>query len=594
MRRISFLSSTFLFLALFGYKNLVYGADFNVEIEKIYEIRTENEIYVTETRKITNNSQDRLISSNNSESFQIVVLSQEVDQLNSSFLSAKSSIDGRLVQNNKGATSSETIELLIPYDGAININQSKEFKLEYINTGLVERTGALIDIYAPGFSENYKFENNGTGYSYKTIIRIHKDVGDIGFVVPSPVKEIQDGDYYVYEISQESLIGSKIWVQIGNSQYYKFNIKQEVIASDSINKGYSNSYHLVIPRDIKEAETTQKVYYSKFDPLPSQIVEDEDGNLIATFKIPSHENKTILIEGFSQINKNDLQATRDNSGTIEEIDSTEFSKLLSPANYWEVDNPEIISKANELKGEETNIYSIVESNYSHIIDTIDYSDVKRFGINDRQGALKTLQGGAAVCMEYSDLFLTLTRAQGIPARAAFGYGYDARIGENQQDAHQWVQVYLPGLKEWLSVDVTWGESGPSLIGGDLNHFYTHVASIDPDSPPSVQRTSYGKQVGLEAPQFEIEAIQKWEDTLVLQTEEELLVLYPEVDKNRLELVFEELTLRIQIMNVPPIISQNAEYVIYTGIALLTLSGLMFIKLLFDFLRREKSEKNGTY
>ena len=55
-------------------------------------------------------------------------------------------------------------------------------------------------------------------------------------------------------------------------------------------------------------------------------------------------------------------------------------------------------------------------------------------------------------MEYSDLFLTLARAQGIPARAAFGYGYDARIGENQQDAHQWVQVYLPGMKEWLSID----------------------------------------------------------------------------------------------------------------------------------------------
>ncbi|HRO64654.1 MAG TPA: transglutaminase domain-containing protein, partial [Candidatus Dojkabacteria bacterium] len=447
-----------------------------------------------------------------------------------------------------------------------------QFKIEYTNTGLTKKTGALLDIYAPGFSENYQFESNSTSYNYKTIIRLNKSLGDVGFVVPSPANTTTDGEFIVYEISQESLVGGKIWIQIGKTQYYKFNIKQEVMASDTINKGYSNEYHLVIPRNIDEAETTQKVFYTIFDPLPKQIVEDEDGNLIATFKIPSHENKTILIEGYAQVDKVEVQATPENSGTISDIDSTIFSQYLQPAEFWEVDNPEIISKANELKAEETNIYSIVESNYSHIVDTIDYSDIKRFGINDRQGALKTLQGGAAVCMEYSDLFLTLARAQGIPARAAFGYGYDARIGENQQDAHQWVQVYLPGMNEWLSVDVTWGESGPSLIGGDLNHFYTHIASLDPDSPPSVQRTSYGKQVGLEAPQFEIDAIETMVESAELFTHEELIILYPQIDKNRLELIIDELTLRIQTANIPPVISQNAQYVIYVGVGLIGLAG----------------------
>jgi hypothetical protein len=590
MKRILFTLSFSIFL-LFGFQVNAYGADFNVEVEKIYEINTPNEIYITENRKITNNSQNRLISKDNTETFQIIVLSENTDQLTPSFLSAKSYIDNKLVQNTKGSSGIDTLELNIPYNGAINIGQSKQFKIEYTNTGLTKRTGALLDIYAPGFSENYIFENNSTNYTYKTTIRLKKSLGDVGFVVPSPVKETVDGEFVVYEISQESLVGSKIWIQIGKTQFYKFNIKQEVVASDTINKGYSNEYHLVIPRSIVEAETTQNVFYTSFDPLPKQIVEDVDGNLIATFKIPSHENKTILINGYAVVDKVNVQATPENSGTISDIDSTIFSKYLQPAEFWEVDNPEIINKAFELKAEETNIYSIVESNYSHIVDTIDYSDIKRFGINDRQGALKTLQGGAAVCMEYSDLFLTLARAQGIPARAAFGYGYDARIGENQQDAHQWVQVYLPGLKEWLSVDVTWGESGPSLIGGDLNHFYTHIASLDPDSPPSVQRTSYGKQVDLEAPQFEIDAIETMVESEELLTHEELLTLYPKIDKNRLELIIDELTLRIQTSNIPPVISQNAQYVIYFGVGLLGLAGVLFINLILNFFKRNHLEKD---
>ena len=588
MKRILFTLSFSIFL-LFGFQVNAYGADFNVVVEKVYEINTPNEIYITENRKITNNSQNRLISSDNTETFQIIVLGENTDQLSPSFLSAKSFIDDKLVQNTKGSSGIDTLELNIPYNGAINIGQSKQFRIEYTNTGLTKRTGALLDIYAPGFSESYLFENNSTSYTYKTTLKINKSLGEIGFVVPSPVKETDNGEFIVYEISQESLVGSKIWIQIGKTQYYKFNIKQEVVASDTINKGYSNEYHLVIPRSIVEAETTQNVYYTSFDPLPKQIVEDVDGNLIATFKIPSHENKTILINGYAIVDKINVQATPENSGTISDIDSTIFSQYLQPAEFWEVDNPEIINKAIELKAEETNIYSIIESNYSHIVDTIDYSDIKRFGINDRQGALKTLQGGAAVCMEYSDLFLALARAQGIPARAAFGYGYDARIGENQQDAHQWVQVYLPGLKEWLSVDVTWGESGPSLIGGDLNHFYTHIASLDPDSPPSVQRTSYGKQVDLEAPQFEIEAIETMVESVELLTHEELLTLYPKIDKNRLELIIDELTLRIQTANIPPVISQNAQYVIYFGAGLLGLAGVLFINLILNVFKRKHSE-----
>jgi len=570
-----------------GFLRQVHAADFLVEVEKTLVINSAESVEITETRTIHNNSANRLISKDNSEVFQIIVINENADKLQPSFMTSQTFIDGKIMQNNQGAGSADTIEVQVPYDSSIGIGQSKEFKIIYSNYGLTKTTGALLDIFAPGFSKDYKFENETTRYSYKTTIKLNRNLGEVGFVVPDPAETTIEGDYHVYKISPDSLVGSKIWIQIGKTQYYQFILTQAVKASDTINKGYFNEYSLIIPRDMTEAETAQKVFFKKFDPEPKQIVTDEEGNLIATFKMPSHQDGVITVEGYAQVNKIESQASKANAGVLNDIDIQEMVKYLNPAQFWESDHPEIREKAFELKSEKNNIYEIIESNYSHIVDTIDYSEVKRFGINDRQGALKTLRGGAAVCMEYSDLFLALSRAQGIPARAAFGYGYDARIGEDQQDAHQWVQVYLPGLDEWLSVDVTWGESGPALIGGDLNHFYTHVAVVDPNSPPSVQRTSYGNQVGLEPPEFEIKAIKQLPEGEVLSTALEVLETYPEIDKNQLEVLFDNLTLRIQTANIPASMSRNAHYMIYAGFALFALAGVLILKVVVGYFVRKR-------
>ncbi len=573
-------------LSVSGFFYRVEAADFEVEVEKIYVIDSPEKVDITEIRRVSNKSSNRIISKDNQEVFQIIVTKENSDKLNESFATSQSFINGRITQSQNGKQTEDTLEVAVPYDSSIGIGGTKEFKLTYSNFGLTQTTGALLDIFAPGFGKDYTFENNNTKYSHKITIKLNKNLGEVGFVVPTPANTSTEGNYIVYQISQESLIASSIWIQIGKTQYYHFILTQKVKASDSINKGYSNEYNLVIPRDMNEAETVQQIYFKKFDPEPKQIIEDDEGNLIATFKIPSHQDSIITVEGYAQVQKIEKQANKENSGVLGDIEVQSMINYLNPAEFWEVDHPEIQTKAKELKGDKTNIYEIIESNYSHIVDTIDYSEVKRFGINNRQGALKTLNGGAAVCMEYSDLFLALSRAQGIPARASFGYGYDARIGEEQQDAHQWVQVYLPGLNEWLSVDVTWGESGPALIGGDLNHFYTHIASIDPDTPPSVQRVSYGNQVGLEPPEFEIKATKELPRGEVLSSSEEVLERYPNIEKTEFEMVFDNLVLRIQTSNLPASMSRNANYMVYAGIGLFALSGLILLKVLVNKILRK--------
>lgn len=584
MKLILFSITSVCFLALIGVFSPIFAQDFNVDTERIYTVDSQEVVLVTEKRTITNNSATNIISGNNNEVFQIIVLSGNNAKLEDSFLSAEAFVNGQIVQFQKGKEDEDSIEIVIPYSSAIGIGQSRTFEVRYKNYGLSEATGALFDIFAPGFSEGFKFSNNNTVFSFDTKVLVSRKLGEINFAAPESEKNTTTS-YNEFSFSQESLKGTNVWIQVGTSQYYKFVITQEVKASEKINKGYYNEYKLVLPRDIFEGEIEQKVYFQSFDPSPKEIVQDEEGNLIATFKVLSSEDRTITIAGYAELSKTGLDVSEKNSGTLDQIDTQSNSNYLGSSEYWEVDASEIQQLGQELKGQENNVYEIIEKTYQHIVDTIDYSEVKRFGINERQGALKTLQGGAAVCMEYSDLFLALARAQNIPTRAAFGYGYDARLGVDQQEAHQWVQSYIPAQDRWISIDVTWGESGPTLIGGDLNHFYTHVASLDPNTPPSVSRTSYGNKTELEAPQFEISALKSIPEGEVLSDASEILITYPPTDENQLEQLVDGLTLYIQTANIPPSVSRNAQYVVYAGFGFIALAGVLFLKLIVDLLRK---------
>lgn len=595
MKTLLSVTISILGLAVLGFLFPVYAQDFSVETTRTYTVDSKEEVLVTETRKVTNNSNSSLISGNNNEIFQIVVISGNNDRLEDSFLSAEAYVNGQIVQFEKGNMSEDSIEIVVPYNTAVGTGETRTFDVRYTNYGLSEQNGALLDIFAPGFSDNFQFQTNNTVFTFKTRVLVAKNLGEINFAVPNSKLKSTNPVYYEYSFPQESLIGTNIWVQIGTTQYFGFTLTQHVTASETVNKGYYNEYNLVIPRDIIESEVTQKVYFNTFNPPPKHVIQDEEGNLIATFKILSSEDAIITITGFAEVSKTGFDVTTENSGTLSQIDSYTYARYLAPAAYWEVDAPEIQQLANELKGTETNVYEILEIDYDHIVDTIDYSEVKRFGINERQGALKTLQGGAAVCMEYSDLYLSVARAQGIPTRAAFGFGYDPRLGEDEQEAHQWVQSYIPEQDKWISIDVTWGESGPALIGGDLNHFYTHVAVTDPDTPPSVQRTSYGNKTELSAPEFEISALESISEGLDLADTGSVLSTFIPDDENKLEEVVGNATLFIQTANIPPSVAQNAQYVVYAGLGLIALAGVLIVKLVWDLVRnRSRKSRIKNY
>jgi transglutaminase-like putative cysteine protease len=466
----------------------------NKEHNRIFTV-AEDYLEVEET-KITNVTQFGFqISSGSTEAFTIfspIEGDPEYDEKLTKTLESIKVTDtsGNNIEFTTEPFSSKSYVVKIKTTNPILTGSPYVLNLKYNSYGLVVNAGAIKDIYIPGLPEEYKFEENNISEKITTKLIIPNEFKEVNFV--SPEHEIaNNSESREINIPQENIVGNTTWIQLGKEQFFSFVIEQEAPKTTAFPLAI-NTFDLLLPRNIESGSITQEVFYTEFSPEPFSVKEDPEGNLVATFKVPSYTDSLITVKGYAKLSENNTvdftKATNLSNLT------TDFEKYLKEGEYWEVDSLEIQQSAKDIAGEKTNSYEIIQATYDFVVNKIDYSFVKKYGLNERQGALATLNGGAAVCMEYSDLFIALLRAQGIPSRAAFGYGYTSTDYESRSDNtinHQWAEVYIPGLNQWVSIDTTWGEFGNTILGGDLNHFFSHVTSVDPNTPSTTEVSYMG-------------------------------------------------------------------------------------------------------
>ena len=121
--------------------------------------------------------------------------------------------------------------------------------------------------------------------------------------------------------------------------------------------------------------------------------------------------------------------------------------LVAPTRRWPSDDPEIGRLAGEItagcRGDEQKVQAL--------LDWLMPGRNIRFGgpvTGSRYGVLKVLEQGFGHCWDFSDLFVTLCRASGVPARQVAGWLYG-------QCGHVWAEVHLTG-HGWRQVDPTDG------------------------------------------------------------------------------------------------------------------------------------------
>jgi transglutaminase-like putative cysteine protease len=201
------------------------------------------------------------------------------------------------------------------------------------------------------------------------------------------------------------------------------------------------SFTTPIPQTIPNRQEIHQVEYSE---EPTRIF-DENGTKYAEFVFRKPPNQFRLeIKVKATLLKYDLATARkkDKEQLPKEEDPNQF---LIDEKYIEKNAPLIEEVAQKIEGSTQT--AIVRKLYDYVVNNVQYVDFKQ-----EKGAVKTLQKKQGACTEYSDSFVALCRAKGIPARVVKGYVSEVLFSPQ----HAWAEVYFKEYG-WVPFDLTYGD-----------------------------------------------------------------------------------------------------------------------------------------
>lgn len=336
---------------------------------------------------------------------------------------------------------------------AVGKGSKLNFNLSFDTPDVAKQYGKIWEINIPGIANPEEFDK------FSVEVKVPPTFG-----APSITKPFTKDNSLVF--SKELLGKSGISISFGEKQAYSFHLVYHI----------KNDNVYPIETDIALPPTTnyQNVFIQNIIPRPENVVIDKDGNWLARFKIAPSKKIDVAVDGKTEI----FLIPRP-----EEISTQDLSRNLEEKAYWQTKSAEIKQLANELK--------TPEAIYNYVVRTLKYDFTRVTEDKPRLGALKSLQNpDSAVCLEYTDLFIAIARAAGIPAREVDGFAYTENSKQRplslvKDILHAWPEYYDSQKRTWIMVDPTWG----STTGGvdyfstlDFDHFAFVIKGEDSNYP----------------------------------------------------------------------------------------------------------------
>lgn len=344
----------------------------------------------------------------------------------------------------------------------VGTGKTLKFNISYDALDLVSRTGQVWEIVVPKLANADEIDN------YQLLLAVPSNFGSPAYVSPDPVSTSQEGNFQVYQFTKNQVAQAGVRAAFGEFQVFDFILNYQ-LKNDGL---MTAKTEISLPPDT----AFQKVYYQSLEPKPDNVRVDEDGNWLASYFLSG--NQRLNIEAVGKV-KVLSQPQKD----FPQPEPATLQKNLKEQEYWPVYHSLIQERVTEL--------GTAEEVYDFVVDYLSY-DFERVkeGV-ERQGALTALERPEqAICMEFTDLFITLSRAIGIPAREINGYAYTANpklrpLSLVADVLHSWPEYWDDERKVWLPVDPTWEKT----TGGvdyfhktDLNHFAFTIHGADSQKP----------------------------------------------------------------------------------------------------------------
>ena len=345
-------------------------------------------------------------------------------------------------------------------DTSVGKGIQRHFYVTYENSSFAVKTGEVWEVSVPRLSDGSIFRN------YSLYLKIPKSFGLEAYISPRPSLSEQSENGYLYQFNKNLLTETGISAGFGQFQVFAFNLSYHL--ENPLSR--SSYTEIAIPPDT----AFQKVYIQKIDPKPENVALDADGNWIATYNLSARERIDVKVEGAVQI----FASYR----TFKKPSEESLQNNLKESEYWQVGSDQIQKLARNLK--------TPKEIYNYVSSTLSYNKARVQQNVQRMGALQALEAPSnAICMEFTDLFIAIARAAGIPAREINGFAYTENpdvepLGLVADVLHSWPEYYDRQKGVWIPVDPTWGStSGIDFFNKlDLRHFAFVIHGSDAVRP----------------------------------------------------------------------------------------------------------------
>ncbi len=443
----------FVFLSLFfsfflQVPDVFAQKNFRSELSSSYEIYENGKAIVNLKFKLTNLQTDLYASS-----YSIFLSSTDPKEI---FVKDRGGINIPFSSTKDQDKTSVNVNFDNPVLGKDN---SQEFILTYTSYEFAHKNGDIWEVTIPKIDVSH--------FDYFDVSMSVPGNFEVAYMSPNPVSVSSVSNRNIYKFNSDLASRQGIFSTFGKFQVFTFSI----------------NYHLYNPLK-KKARTSialppdtayQRMYYSKIDPVPSNMYVDEDGNWIAEYEISPQENIDVKTNGSVQIFPSAIKK--------ELLTSEQRKRYLEPKEYWESNDPQIVEIASKLK--------TPRDIYDYVVKSLKYDFTKISNPTKRLGAKTILSStDKALCTEFTDLFIAISRASGIPAREINGYGYTENPGREplslvEDVLHAWPEYFDDEKQLWISVDPTWGNTtgGVDFFSNfDLRHFAFVTHGIDSKYP----------------------------------------------------------------------------------------------------------------
>jgi hypothetical protein len=361
---------------------------------------------------------------------------------------------------------------------AVGKNKTNLLKLRYETSDFSAVNGSVLEVTIPGMSKMAELSD------YQIDLVVPLSFGPVSFIQPKPDTQYQENGNEIYHFSKGKLSKFEgVSAAFGESQVFDFSLNYQL---KNPNK-FPGRTEIVLPAD----NSYQQVSYSSIAPRPIAVREDQDSNWLATYYLDSDQELNVIASGSVQIFiKEQLQPK------TPAMDEDLLKQYLKKDIYWEVDDPLIKAQAEKLGN--------VEDIYRFVSDTLIYDYGRLNRPSKRLGALSAItKPESSLCMEFTDLFIALARAHGIPAREVDGFAYTPNpklrpLSLSSDVLHAWPEYFDSTKNIWIPVDPTW----ENTTGGidffhklDLNHFafVRHGIKSNFPAPPGAYSLSTTKK-----------------------------------------------------------------------------------------------------